>query len=360
MRPAELLYEFDEDRWLAALEWHALRCAADALTPQQEEAWRQWVLDDDNRRVYAACAQLYRDAQGLEDARTVARISAAHAHQSTPSLWQPLRWTLAGAVLAACAASAVLLRPEARPKPVATTAEHAPGTPSIYRTADRQTQRVRLGDGSTVVLGARTVLEVTFTAQRRALDLKRGEAWFDVVHRSHWPFVVTAGAERIRDLGTAFVVDRESGRTEVTVTQGQVEVSLSGMPRAPRLGGVVLKRIRLRRGERLVTGARIAGKIRHVSPRLALGWTRGRLEFVDEPLGVIAENLGRYSRSPISVSPAAANLHLTTLVLSHHIPAWLNGLNRVLPVVVVRNNRGACVRLNASVITHQENACHAP
>ena len=123
---------------------------------------------------------------------------------------------------------------------------------------------------------------------------------------------------------------------------------------------MVLKRIRLRRGERLVAGARIAGKIRHVSPRLALGWTRGRLEFVDEPLGVIAENLSRYSRSPISVFPAAANLHLTTLVLSHHIPAWLNGLNPVLPVVVVRNNRGACVRLNASVITHQDNACHAP
>ena len=236
MRPAELLYEFDEDRWLAALEWHALRCAADALTPQQQEAWRHWLLDDDNRRVYAACAQLYRDAQGLEDARTVARISAAHAHQSTPSLWQPLRWTLASAVLAVCAASAVLLRSEARPKPVAITAEHAPDTPSIYRTAARQTRRVRLGDGSTVVLGARTVLEVTFTAQWRALDLKRGEVWFDVVHRSHWPFVVTAGAERIRDLGTAFVVDRESGRTEVTVTQGQVEVSLGHARRTPSRG----------------------------------------------------------------------------------------------------------------------------
>ncbi len=360
MRPAELLSEFDADRWLAALEWHALRCAADPLTPQQQEAWRQWVLDEDNRRVYAACAQLYRDAQGLEDSRAVARISAAHRHRNPRSVWPSMRWTLAGAVLVVCAASAVLLRPVAPPKPVLITSGQRAGAPSIYRTAARRMQRIRLGDGSTVILGARTVLEVSMTPQRRALDLKRGEAWFDVVHRAHWPFMVTAGREQIRDLGTAFVVDRESGRTEVTVTEGRVEVFPAGMRRTPRLGEPVLKPIRLRRGERFVYGRRIPGEIRHVSPRLALGWTRGHLEFVDEPLGVVAENLSRYSRSPIRVSPAAASLHLTTLVLSHHIPAWLNGLSRVLPVVAVRTSRGVCVQLKTSVVTRQANDCHAP
>ena len=308
--------------------------------------------------MYAACAQLYRDAQGLEDSRSVVRIDAPHTHRKARSVWQSMRWMPAGAVLAVCAASTVLFRPEVPPKPVPTASEQSPVESSVYRTAARQTRQFRLADGSTVVLGARTVLDVTYTPRQRALVLKRGEAWFDVVHRKHWPFLVTAGNEQIRDLGTAFVVDRESGRTEVTVTQGQVEVSVAGMPRAPRLGGLVLKPIRLRRGERFVYGTQIPGDIRYVSPRLALGWTRGRLEFVDEPLGVIAENLSRYSRSPIRVSPAAANLRLTTLVLSHHIPQWLNGLSRVLPVVAVRTSRGVCVRLHASVNTPRLNDCH--
>jgi transmembrane sensor len=359
MRPAEFLDEVDEHRWLAALEWHALRCAADPLTPPQLKAWRQWADDDENRRVYAACAQLYRDAQGLKDSPTVARIGTPFTLRNARSVWPSVRWTLAGTLLALCAASTVIVRPSVPSQTEPSARESRASESLVYRTAVRQTRRIRLGDGSTVILGARTVLEVTFTPQGRSLDLRRGEAWFDVVHRLHWPFVVTAGSEHIRDLGTAFVVDREHGRTEVTVTQGQVEVFPVAAHGPPPLGAVVLKPLRLRRGERFVYGAQIPGELGHVSPDLALGWTRGRLEFVDEPLAVVAENVSRYSRTPISVSPAAANLLLTTLVLSHHISAWISGLSHVLPVVTVRTRRSICVRLQASVKTRQLNDCHA-
>ncbi len=360
MKTAELLYDYDEGRWLEALDWHAVRCASDPLTPEQQEAWRQWLCDAGNRRVYAACAQLYWDAQGLEDTDHKAGVSAAAPLSRFRAIRQAVKWALGGALLAACAASTVLVSPRARPTRTPSPSGEPPVASTVYRSSPGQTRRIRLSDGSTVVLGAATVLDVDITPQRRALNLRRGEAWFKVIHRPHWPFVVTAGTGQIRDLGTAFVVDRESGRTEVTVTQGQVEVSLSGMHRAPQLGTVRLKPIRLHRGERFVYGTRIPLAIRHVSPRLALGWTRGHLEFVDEPLGVVAENISRYSQQPIQVSPAAARLHLTTLVLSHHIPAWINGLSRVLPVVVVHTNHGICVRLQTSVSTHKTNECHTP
>ncbi|MGC8517682.1 MAG: FecR family protein [Steroidobacteraceae bacterium] len=360
MKAAELLYDYDEGRWLEALDWHALRCSADGLTPPQQDAWRHWTLDPENRRVYAACAQLYRDAQGLEDSEHMARISAPRASRKSPDVRQVVKWALAGATLAVCAASALLVIPRARPTRIPSAPVPTSVASTVYRSPPGQTHRIRLGDGSTVVLGAETVLDVIITPQRRSLNLRRGEAWFDVIHRPHWPFVVTAGTGQIRDLGTAFVVDREAGRTEVTVTQGQVEVSLSGMLHAPLPETARLQPIRLHRGERFVYGTHIRLAIRHVSPRLALGWTRGHLEFIDEPLGVVAENISRYSQQPIRVSPAAAGLHLTTLVLSHHIRAWIQGLSRVLPVVAVYSNGDICVRLQTSLSTHKANDCREP
>ena len=360
MKTAELLYDYDEERWLEALDWHAARCAADRLTPEQQDGWRRWTVDAENRRVYAACAQLYRDAQGLDDSEHIARVTAPDPVSRSRAVGPAVKWALGGAVLAACAASTVLVSPRARPTRVPSASSQPAVTSAVYRSSPGQTRRIRLADGSTVVLGAETVLDVAITPQSRSLNLQRGEAWFDVIHRPHWPFVVTAGTGQIRDLGTAFVVDRESGRTEVTVTQGQVEVSLSGMLRAPHLGPLRLTPIRLHRGERFVYGTRIPLAIRHVSPRLALGWTRGHLEFVDEPLGVVAENISRYSQQPIRVSPAAAGLHLTTLVLSHHIRAWINGLSRVLPVVAVHTSRGICVQLQTSATTPKANECREP
>lgn len=360
MRPAELLCEYDEERWLEALDWHALRCSAEGLTPEQGEAWGHWSLDSENRRVYAACAHLHRDALTFQNLDPDARIRVRRRPMRIRLTAEAVRASLAGVLLAACVAGAVLLFPRSRPSRPQIASERTRGAATVYRSAAGQTRRLRLGDGSRVVLGAETVLEAKITRHLRAFTLQHGEAWFDVDHRKHWPFVVTAGAGEIRDLGTAFVVDREAGRTEVTVTEGHVEVSLAGIARAPHLGGMTLSPIQLHRGERFVYGRRIPAAIGRISPRLALGWTRGRLEFVNEPLGDVAENLSRYSPQPIRVSPAAAGLHLTTLVLSHHIRAWISGLSRVLPVTAVRTTRGVCIRLRAPISTRAPNECHEP
>ena len=358
MKAAEVLEDYDEGRWLDALDWHALRCAANGLTPQQEDAWRHWSMDPENRRIYAVCARLYRDAQGLEESPTVVRLEGARNPGRFRGIGSAVRWAVALTTLVACAASSTLVLPNARTVSPRIASARTGDPFTTYRSSSGQTRRIRLRDGSTVVLGARTVLEVAISARRRRLDLERGEAWFDVVHRPHWPFIVTAGPEVIRDLGTAFVVDREAGRTEVTVTQGQVEVSLTGAASTPNLGGAVLKPIRLQRGERFVYGRRIPAALRYVSPRLALDWTTGRLEFLDEPLGAVAENLSRYSQEPILVAPAAATLQITTLVLSHHIRAWIAGLSRVLPVVAVRAHHAVCIRLRTQSPTQTGNECH--
>jgi transmembrane sensor len=356
-RPAA---EERESRWIEAVEWHALRCSGTGLTPAEHTAWRLWWADLENRRVYAACARLHVHAQLLDPGGPAEGMRAARGNDTLAG-GRARRWhrtLIGGAVLALSLGWVMLAGPSPWRAPAPLHRPSAPATVrAVYRTRSGQMRRIVLSDGSTVVLGAETDLRVSLTPQRRAVNLERGEAWFRVVHHLHWPFVVAAGGGTIRDLGTAFVVDRESGRVEVTVTQGHVEVALTNSAAVPHWKRMALVPIRLHRGERFSYGRNAESVIRAVSPRVALAWTRGELAFADEPLGDVVANLDRYVQRPIEVSPAAGRLRLTTLVMSRRISAWLGGLSRVLPVTIKRRDAAICIQLRVTQSTLHNNTC---
>jgi len=90
----------------------------------------------------------------------------------------------------------------------------------------------RLADGSTVRLGSDTLLAVTIDAGRRTLRLERGQARFEVAHESR-PFVVLAGGGSVTARGTIFEVGlAPSGRVDVRLLQGAIDVALPQEPHA--------------------------------------------------------------------------------------------------------------------------------
>ncbi len=82
-----------------------------------------------------------------------------------------------------------------------------------------------LADGTEVRLNAGSEIVERFTAVERAVELTRGEAHFTVTKDPARPFVVGAGALRVRAIGTAFNVSRVEDRTEVLVTEGRVALA---------------------------------------------------------------------------------------------------------------------------------------
>ena len=344
-----------ERRWLEAVEWHALRCSAIVLTPAQQAAWRRWWQDGENRRVYGACARLHADVQRLPRQSSVAK--AVRAACSSGAVGAALRRGIRGAMTVSAALACILIGGQFDRSGISERTATVSAPPIHYQTGPGQNRRIRLRDGSTVVLGAETSLTVSLTRQRRSIHLVRGEAWFRVAHRPDWPFVVNAGRGTITDLGTAFVVDRDARRVEVTVTEGHVQIALSHLIRTPRLSGVRLEPVRLHRGQRFSYGADVIGTVRAANPHMALSWTSGELEFSDEPLRDVAANVNRYAPQPIAVSPAAGRLRLSTLVFSRHVAEWLDGLSRVLPVTVERTNVRICVRLRTHHQTQVSNTC---
>lgn len=81
---------------------------------------------------------------------------------------------------------------------------------------------VELADGSALQLDGATALDVEIGGGHRLVELRRGEAYFDVAHDPAHPFEVRAGDSRTRVLGTAFTLSRGSRDVKLAVYRGAV------------------------------------------------------------------------------------------------------------------------------------------
>jgi transmembrane sensor len=93
-----------------------------------------------------------------------------------------------------------------------------------YATGIAGTRIVALEDGSSVTLGADSAIAVDFVADRRAVRLLKGEAFFDVAPDPERPFSVAARQTTTTVYGTAFDVRSLPDSIAVSVEHGRVGV----------------------------------------------------------------------------------------------------------------------------------------
>ena len=96
--------------------------------------------------------------------------------------------------------------------------------PDVYRTAVGEVTSFQLADRSVIFMNAASELSVRYRPDARLVELRSGEAAFDVARDEERPFVVDTGTSRVVVLGTRFVVRRNAEETAVTVIEGRVMV----------------------------------------------------------------------------------------------------------------------------------------
>jgi transmembrane sensor len=304
----------------AAAEWW-VRLRDPALPDQALAQWTDW-LEADPRHAAAfdrACALAEQASRMPAEQRTdlVARFAApnpAVACRRVPRF--PLALAAGLAAILVVAGGLFL------------GSRHGPSAQRAYASDHASHRDIDLPDGSSIELGGATTITARYDHDIRAIDLDAGEAFFRVAHAER-PFVVTAGPLRIRDLGTAFNVRRTGDRVTVAVTEGRVRVSPSANDSD---GGTV----ELGAGREVSFDPETrAMHILDVDPTVATAWRENRLEFVNEPLSSVLENVNRYSKRPIHVSdPMVARLTFTGTVQVDTIDSWVAALPRVFPVRV--------------------------
>lgn len=93
-----------------------------------------------------------------------------------------------------------------------------------YRTPVGGLSSVPMPDGSKVTLNTASEIRVAVNENERRIDLRQGEAFFEVAKDPNRPFVVKAGKKRIVAVGTKFSVRRDGESVEVVVTEGKVRI----------------------------------------------------------------------------------------------------------------------------------------
>lgn len=358
------------DRWTEALSWHAaLREGGEKeLTHSVGREWQDWYADADNRQVFDDMSRLLADrhlyrkrrrrrSAGLEDdsydlSAPITEWRRSHEihvtrnlRSSRRRLW--LRFSGGTGVIAITILIVLWLR-------LFGTSTEA--RPVVYQTNIGELRDVHLPDGSSITLGGRTEVSVTFSEHHRSVTVMEGQAWFKVAHNMHWPFVVTAGHSTITDVGTAFLVTRDSDRVIVTVTEGAVEVSARPPTRPSLKFGQgftlrpILAPIRVSSGEQVAfSDSGALSPLRETDTYAAVAWTRGRLTFDNQPLRYVIETVNRYSTRRIVISPSAGVLRFSGIVFDNDIEDWLQSLKLIFPVSVNESGAGARIQLRDAV-----------
>lgn len=169
--------------------------------------------------------------------------------------------------------------------------------PKTWQTARGEQRTIALSDGTRVILNTDTRLRLRYTSGYRRIELAHGEALFKVAHDAERPFIVMAGNEQIRALGTEFVVRRNSDDTEVTLLSGRVEVS----DRENKS-----RTITLSPGERLRQDAQGAPQLDTPRIEVVTAWRHGKLILENTLVTEAIAEMNRYSAKPLVLRPEAA------------------------------------------------------
>jgi transmembrane sensor len=253
----------------AATAWWVRRDAG-PLSREEDRAFAAWLAAD------AAHASAYDEIVAL--CGEVRALRPRAAATKAPRRRRIVAATALAASLAGVAAFdqlALVLRADAR-------------------TGVGETRVIRLDDGSRVTLAGRSAVAFHYDERRRAVTLLEGEAFFEAAPDAARPFVVTAAGASVTALGTAFDIALGAAGAQVSVAEHAVSVESGG------------SMVRVEEGRRtaFVEGAPASPPSpTAVDDRTA--WRRGRLIFVDRPLGEVVDILARYHRGYVVVADDA-------------------------------------------------------
>ncbi|WP_407352495.1 FecR family protein [Luteimonas sp. R10] len=165
----------------------------------------------------------------------------------------------------------------------------------VYHTAVGEQRTLVLDDGTRIALNTDSRIAVSYGEDERHIRLERGEALFEVARQPGRPFVVQAGEDRVRALGTTFVVRRDRGHLAVALIEGRVEVSRpSPQGQARPVHATVLSP-----GERITLGPDIRQTVDRPRIEAMAAWRRGEAMFNNATLAEAIAEINRYGGAPV-------------------------------------------------------------
>lgn len=170
-------------------------------------------------------------------------------------------------------------------------------------------------DGSKITLSSNSRVRIAITSQQRRVELKAGEAFFEVAKDSARPFVVDAGDRRIVAVGTKFSVRRDRDDVRVIVTEGTVRIEREATKDILMSAGTIARA----RTEAIVVQKKPAPELEE-----ALSWRFGYVVFHETPLADAVAEINRYNNRRIIIEdPALASIPISGNFRASNVDAFV-------------------------------------
>jgi transmembrane sensor len=322
---------------VAAVEWLTVLQQPE-ISAHEISEWLEWMHRDLKHAVaFERLEAISTSLRGLEfsparDARTFAQ---ERYDGSVPlSKWHRQavrrRVAIAASVVLGTMFCGALLR--------SSVDEHESAAVVKLSTVVGENRSVALEDGSRVTMGGRTSVEVAFSDDDRSVQLKYGEAYFQVAKDPSRMFTVHVGGVSATAVGTAFNVHRdpESQSAAVTVTEGRVSVGT-----LQRSGSERPSAVHLNAGEQVTVDSSGIGPVIRIADLASVtSWQSGRLSFRQRPLRDVVNDLNRYVSKPIVLAtPEIGSLVVTGTIATTNVNGWIASLQRAFQLTAVTEEK---------------------
>ncbi len=165
---------------------------------------------------------------------------------------------------------------------------------------------VVLGDGSRIEMNTATLLRTTERPGGREVWLDRGEAFFDIAHRTDQPFVVHAGARTVTVLGTQFSVRRDGDTVTVAVLSGRVRVADAVPTASSRAALIGAGDIAITKPQGTLVAVAAPARVEAMT-----AWRDGMLVLDNVRLADAVADFNRYTTRPIRIDdPRTAEIRI--------------------------------------------------
>ena len=201
-----------------------------------------------------------------------------------------------------------------------------------------------LDDGTRLTLNTNTRVSVHYSQGLRRVSLDHGEAMFEVAKNPQRPFIVEAGDEQVRALGTTFVVRHDTDRMDVLLIEGRVQVtSKSGTATREAAPAVVLQP-----GQRLsLRGPDVAQSLDRPPVEEVTAWRRSEAMFDNATLAEAVAEINRYGKTQVEISdPAVAALRVSGVFATRDPVEFANVIAKLHDLEVVPTSDGVALAAN--------------
>lgn len=184
-----------------------------------------------------------------------------------------------------------------------------------------------MADGSKITLNTDSEIRVALDDSERLIELKQGEAFFEVARDPNRPFVVNVGRRRVVAVGTQFSVRRQGEEIRVVVTEGLVRLENKGgdSAEAPQLAVGAVAHVR---PDKVLIESKTIPEAEDT-----LSWRTGYLVFHEHSLGEAVAEFNRYNTQHIVIAdPSVATIRFSGKFRAANLDAFVRIMESAFPI----------------------------